>query len=135
MFRNIPSFENSLLFFLRKDTTEENYVEIYEEFIVKQEESIERRLNEIFRQLGINSSVKSERYSLPFNKQIKHTGYGESYLNAAFETGDFFRKIVKEIIDQDLYKVRFYIFSEIEDSFPMGKVNYYFNYYKHEPKS
>ena len=72
---------------------------------------------------------------MPFNKQIKHTGYGESYLNAAFETGDFFRKIVKEIIDQDLYKVRFYIFSEIEDSFPMGKVNYYFNYYKHEPKS
>ena len=134
MFRNIPGIKNSLLFFLKngknKDNfNEENYVELYEKFMINQEVLIEKKLIDLFKQMGINASVKSERYSLPFNNQLKCTGYGESYLNGAFETDRFFRKIIKELLDKDLYKVRFYVFAEIEDHFPMGKVNYYFNYH------
>ena len=134
MFRNIPGIKNSLLLFLKngknKDNfNEENYVELYEKFMINQEVLIEKKLIDLFKQMGINASVKSERYSLPFNNQLKCTGYGESYLNGAFETDRFFRKIIKELLDKDLYKVRFYVFAEIEDHFPMGKVNYYFNYH------
>ena len=134
MIRNIPGIKNSLLLFLKngknKDNfNEENYAELYEKFMINQEVLIEKKLIDLFKQMGINASVKSERYSLPFNNQLKCTGYGESYLNGAFETDRFFRKIIKELLDKDLYKFRFYVFAEIEDHFPMGKVNYYFNYH------
>ena len=137
MNRNVPKINNSLLFFLRSsknrnEATEENYVELYQEFMINQEKSIEKSLIDLFRQLGINASVKSDRYSLPFNHQIKYTGYGESYLNGAYETEYFFRKILMELLNKDLHKVRFYVLAEVEDSFPMGKVNYYFNYYNKE---
>ena len=134
MLRNIPGIKNSLLLLLKngknKDNfNEENYAELYEKFMINQEVLIEKKLIDLFKQMVINASVKSERYSLPFNNQLKCTGYGESYLNGAFETDRFFRKIIKELLDKDLYKVRFYVFAEIEDHFPMGKVNYYFNYH------
>lgn len=85
-----------------------------------------------FSHLGINATVKSDRYSLPIMYQIKATQNGESYLNGAFETYQIFRKVLKTVLSEDIYKLRFYVFAEVEDNFPMGKVNYYFNYYVHE---
>ena len=126
--RKIPSPNNSLTFFMEKMNGE---VAEYETAMVNLEKQIEKRLIDTFRSFDINATVKSDRYSLPYTHEIKHTGYGESYLNGAFESMPLFRKIFKEILDENLYKIRFYIFAEIEDRFPMGKVNYYFRYYKH----
>lgn len=126
--RKIPSPNNSLTFFMEKMNGE---VAEYETSMVNLEKQIEKRLIDTFRSFDINATVKSDRYSLPYTHEIKHTGYGESYLNGAFESMPLFRKIFKEILDENLYKIRFYIFAEIEDHFPMGKVNYYFRYYKH----
>jgi hypothetical protein len=126
--RKIPSPNNSLTFFMEKMNGE---VAEYETAMVNLEKQIEKRLIDTFRSFDINATVKSDRYSLPYTHEIKHTGYGESYLNGAFESMPLFRKIFKEILDENLYKIRFYIFAEIEDQFPMGKVNYYFRYYKH----
>jgi hypothetical protein len=63
--------------------------------------------------------------------QIKTTQWGESYLNGAFETEKFFRTVIKTVLNHEPmpWKLRFYVFAEVEDQFPMGKVNYYFNYY------
>jgi len=137
MTRNVPAMNNSLLFFL--DTrgkngkiTEDNYTEAYENAMVKREISMEKWLLDTFAHLGINASVKSDRYSLPIMYQIKATQYGESYLNGAFESYNIFRKVLKTVLSDDIHKLRFYIFAEVEDNFPMGKVNYYFNYYVHE---
>lgn len=137
MTRNVPSIENSLLFFLdiggkKSKVTPENYVEEYEKWMVKRELSIEKWLLDTFSHLGINATVKSDRYSLPIMYQIKATQNGESYLNGAFETYQIFRKVLKTVLSEDIYKLRFYVFAEVEDNFPMGKVNYYFNYYVHE---
>lgn len=129
--RNIPEEKNPLLFSVRSQMRkkDKDFKECYEYEMVSLEEGIEKDLISFLRKMGVNASVKSDRYSLPYNKQIIHTGYGESYLNAAFETDYFFRKIAREILDKDLFKVRFYILAEIVDHFPMGRVNYYFNYY------
>ena len=129
--RNIPDEKNALLFSVRSQMRKEDkdFKECYEYQMVSLEEGIEKDLISFLRKMGVNASVKSDRYSLPYNKQIIHTGYGESYLNSAFETDYFFRKIAREILDKDLFKVRFYILAEIVDRFPMGGVNYYFNYY------
>ena len=137
MTRNVPSIENSLLFFLdiggkKSKVTPDNYVEEYEKWMVKRELSMEKWLLDTFAHLGINATVKTDRYSLPIMYQIKVTQYGESYLNGAFESYETFRKAINAVLVNNVYKLRFYIFAEVEDNFPMGKVNYYFNYYAHE---
>jgi len=137
MTRNVPSVNNSLLFFLdicgkKSKVTEKNYAKEYEKWMVKRELGIEKWLLDTFSHLGINATVKSDRYSLPIMYQIKATQKGESYLNGAFETYQIFRKVLKTVLSEGVHKIRFYVFAEVEDHFPMGKVNYYFNYYVHE---
>jgi hypothetical protein len=132
MERNIPSMNNSLLFFMdirNKEYTDKTFVEEYNKQMIKRELSMEKWLLNTFAHLGISASVKSYRYSLPIKYQVKTTQPGESYLNGAFETYEIFREAIKTVVEQKIYKLRFYIFAEVEDSFPMGKVNYYFNYY------
>jgi hypothetical protein len=127
MERNIPDMGNSLLFYLNGERTPEKY----EEAMIKLEKKIEKDMIGVLSKMGINASVKTDRYSLPVKDQIKTTQYGESYLNAAFESHKLYRKVLSKMVELNVYKVRFYIFAEIEDKFPMGKVNYYFNYYIH----
>ena len=111
----------------KSDRTPEKYVET----MINLEKKIEKDMIEVFNKMGINASVKSDRYSLPYQFQIKTTQYGESYLNGAFESIKLYRAVLHKMVELNVYKVRFYIFAEVEDSFPMGKVNYYFNYYIH----
>ena len=126
--RKIPSQSNRLTFYMEDlDGNKRDY----EESMINLEKRIENRAIELLRYLDIQSSVKTDRYSLPYTHEIVHTGFGESYLNGAFETSPFYRKVIKEILNENLFKIRFYVFAEIEDQFPMGKVNYYFRYYKH----
>ena len=136
MVRNVPKMNNSLLFFLdmrnkKPKVNEDNYLEEYEKYMIKRELSMEKWLLGTFSHLGINASVKSNRYSLPIKYQVKVTQHGESYLNGAFETYQLFREVLKTVLSEDPFpwKLRFYVFAEVEDSFPMGRVNYYFNYH------
>lgn len=128
MERKIPSPENSLLFFMK----EKSNPELYEHHMISLEKKIEEKLIEMFGDMNIHAIVKTDRYSLPYTNEIKTSQRGESYLNGAFESWDFKRKIFKEILNKDINKLRFYVFAEIEDYFPMGKVNYYFRYYPHK---
>jgi hypothetical protein len=133
MKRNIPEMGNQLLFFMDgKNGKEKNRTpEKYEESMINLEKKIEKDMIKVLSKMGINASVKTDRYSLPFQDQIKTTQHGESYLNGAFESIKLYRTVLHKMVDLNVYKVRFYIFAEVEDSFPMGKVNYYFNYYIH----
>ena len=126
MERNIPSMENRLLFFLEEPTPEK-----YEESMINLEKKIEGDMIEVFRKLGIHSIVKTDRYSLPYTSEIKTTQYGESYLNGAYESVKLYRKVLSELIEYDVRKMRFYILAEVEDHEFIGKVNYYFRYYEH----
>jgi len=127
MKRNIPDMGNQLLFYMDKDRTPEKY----EETMINLEKKIEKDMIGVLSKMGINATVKTDRYSLPFQGQIKTTQNGESYLNGAFESFQLYRKVLYKMVELNVYKVRFYIFAEVEDSFPMGKVNYYFKYYVH----
>lgn len=124
MERNIPSMENRLLFFLEEPTPEK-----YEESMINLEKKIEGDMIEVFKKLGIHSIVKTDRYSLPYTNEIKTTQYGESYLNGAYESVKLYRKVLSELIEYDVRKMRFYILAEVEDTEFMGKVNYYFRFY------
>lgn len=133
MKRNIPDMNNQLLFFMdgKNGKEEDRKPEKYEESMINLEKKIEKDMIEVFKKMGINASVKTDRYSLPFQGQIKTTQNGESYLNGAFESIQLYRKVLHKMVELNVYKVRFYIFAEVEDAPYMGKVNYYFNYYIH----
>ena len=124
---------NRLLFFMDgiNGSEEDRTPEKYEESMINLEKKIEKDMIEVFSKMGINASVKTDRYSLPYQGQIKTTQHGESYLNGAFESIKLYRAVLSEMVRMDVYKVRFYIFAEVEDVPYMGKVNYYFNYYIH----
>jgi hypothetical protein len=135
MKRNIPDMSNQLLFYMdkwgEKGNKSDRTPEKYEETMINLEKKIEKDMIEVLSKMGINASVKTDRYSLPYQFQIKTTQYGESYLNGAFESVKLYRAVLKEMTTLNLYKIRFYILAEVEDCLPMGKVNYYFNYYIH----
>jgi hypothetical protein len=133
MKRNIPNMKNQLLFFMdgKNGKREDRTPEKYEESMINLEKKIEKDMIGVLSKMGINASVKTDRYSLPHQFQIKTTQNGESYLNGAFESVKLYRAVLSNLVEMDVYKIRFYIFAEVEDSFPMGKVNYYFNYYIH----
>jgi hypothetical protein len=133
MERNIPDMKNQLLFFMdgKNGREEDRTPEKYEEHMINLEKKIEKDMIEVLFKMGIHATVKTDRYSLPYQFQIKTTQNGESYLNGAFESVKLYRAVLRNLLEMDVYKIRFYIFAEVEDSFPMGRVNYYFNYYIH----
>ncbi len=133
MERNIPNMKNQLLFFMdgKNGREEDRTPEKYEEHMINLEKKIEKDMIEVLFKMGIHATVKTDRYSLPYQFQVKTTQNGESYLNGAFESVKLYRAVLSNLVEMDVYKIRFYIFAEVEDSFPMGRVNYYFNYYIH----
>jgi hypothetical protein len=125
--------ENQLLFFMdgKNGKKDDRTPEKYEEHMINLEKKIEKDMIEVLSKMGIHATVKTDRYSLPYQFQIKTTQLGESYLNGAFESIKLYRAVLKKMVDSDLYKIRFFILAEVEDGHYMGKVNYYFNYYIH----
>jgi len=125
MKRNIPNMKNQLLFFMdgKNGREEDRTPEKYEEHMINLEKKIEKDMIEVLFKMGVHATVKTDRYSLPYQFQVKTTQNGESYLNGAFESVKLYRAVLSNLVEMDVYKIRFYIFAEVEDSFPMGRVN------------
>jgi hypothetical protein len=111
--------------------TEERYMEKIQEF----ERKVEKSLIETFKRIDIQGIVKTDPYSLPYRKEIKMTLRGESYLNGPYEIFRVVRPIIKELLNENLYKIRFYVYIDVVTGggfpFSMGEINYYFRYYEH----
>jgi hypothetical protein len=112
-------------------------LEDYMKFITEFEIHCENSLIELFNKLNIQSSVKTDRYSLPYKEEIISIIEGASNLDYAFTLSNITRDIVKELIDKNIYKLRFYltvdaiIENETEDRHFFGRVVYNFRYVKH----
>ena len=109
-----------------KNITEEGYIDAIQKF----ERKCEKSLIETLSKVNINAIVKTDPYSLPFTDEVTVVLGGESYLNGSYEFFRVARKFVKELLDKDLYKIRFYIFVNIETNGIFGKVEYKLRYYK-----
>jgi len=131
MNRIIPSkLTHPILFPLTgrsKDIGSDELIKKIMEYEVKCEESI----ISTFKKVDIHGMTKSNRYSLPYNEEIITTLMGESYLNGPYEFHRVARPVLRKLLDDNLYKVRFYFFIEIDDKL-FGKVIYHFRY--HIPK-
>lgn len=132
MERVIPNLNSSILRPLLgwepKKQNEKNYIKQIQKF----ERDCEKSLIETFSRIGINAIVKSDPYSLPYNQELVVNLNGESYLNGPYEFYRVARKIVSEVLEKDLYKVRFYMLIDVDTNRFLGRVTYKFRY--HIPK-
>lgn len=109
----------------------------YLKFVTEFEIKCENSLIDLFNSLNIQSSVKSDRYSLPYKDEIKSIVEGASNLDYSFTLSNITRDIVKVLIDEEIYKLRFYltldaiIENDTEDRHFFGRVVYKFRYVKH----
>ncbi len=112
-------------------------LEDYMKFITEFEIKCEHLLITLFDSLNIQSSVKTDRYSLPYKEEIICTIDGASNLDYAFTLSNITREIVKELLDKNVYKLRFYltvdaiIENDTEERHFFGRVLYKFRYVKH----
>ncbi len=111
----------------KKVHTQEKYVEKIEEF----ERKCEKSLIETLGKLSIQGTVKTDPYSLPYTDEVVVTLKGESYLSGPYEFHRVARQIVKKLLEENVYKVRFYMFINVLPMGLLGKVEYKFRYYIH----
>ena len=124
--RNIPNVESRLIRSLDPPS-----VESYGDAIINLETKIEKQLVSMFWKMGIQSTVKTDKFSLPIYGQIKCTKQRLLASHNIVEYPTFYREILREIIGMKCYKIRFYVFIEGEDIEMGSQLHYYFNYYLH----
>ena len=110
------------------DKSEENYLKK----LIAFEQGCEKSVIGTLSKINIKATVKQDRYSLPFQKEINVTLNGESYMNGSYEFYRVARPIVKQLLNENVYKIRFYLFINLEEgNFGFGKVSYKFRYFVH----
>jgi hypothetical protein len=107
---------------------ETDYLDAIKDF----EQKIEKSLIKTFGKVDIHASVKTDRYSLPYQDEIVVTLNGESYMNGAFEIFRVARPIMKAMLEKNAYKIRFYMYvNALEGNMGFGKMEYRFRYFIH----
>jgi hypothetical protein len=108
--------------------------ESYINAITKFEIECELKLKDLFKKMGIQSSIKRDRFSLPYTHEVIGEIEGQSYINYSFNLDNIARVFVKDLLDKNIHKIRFYLFVDVitEDETMSkrynGKVVYKFRY-------
>ena len=111
--------------------------ESYINAITKFEIECEGKLKDLFKRIGIQSSVKRDRYSLPYKYEVIGEIEGSSFINYAYNLDNIARVFVKDLLDRNVTKIRFYLTVDVitEDETMSkrysGKVVYKFRYMIH----
>jgi len=102
-------------------------------FLDNFEKSLEDKIIEFLEDIGISATVKSDKFSLPYNNEVVTLLRTESYMNGMLEHNRVFRPIVKELLDKGVHKIRFYFWIDIKDNLDIftGGLMYHFRYYVH----
>ena len=79
----------------------------YIKAITKFEVDCEKKLKSLFKQICIQTSVKRDRFSLPFTHEVVGEIEGTSFINYAFKLDNIARVFVKDLLDKNIYKIRF----------------------------
>lgn len=108
-----------------------------EKVLEKLEKAMEKDLAvNIFPLLDIRATTKSDRKSLPYQHEILVSLVRSSYLNSMLEFHHCYRTILKELLNKNVRKIRFYVQVDTSCSengpFILGQIDYKFRYYIHE---
>ena len=132
-----PRFNRSILYTVlipELIRTQKYNADTYISAITKFEIECEGKLKDLFKRVGIQSSIKRDRFSLPFTHEVIGEIEGQSYINYAFNLDNIARVFVKDLLDKNIHKIRFYLFVDViteDESMSKrynGKVVYKFRY-------
>lgn len=88
-----------------KPATKEEYTTALNEF----EEVIENNLIKLFSEVGIRGTIKNDRKSLPYKKEIKTVRRITFFTNDAYCAKELKRNVLKYLLDNNIRKIRFYV--------------------------
>jgi uncharacterized Fe-S center protein len=102
-------------------------------FFERLENKQEKKLIELFNEIGILASVKTDKYSLPYQGEVVVKLHRESDINNMYLRSRIFRQMIKEMLDKNANKIRFYLHYETfyDGSFFGMGFKYSFRYYIH----
>lgn len=109
--------------------------ELYVKKIEELERNYEQKLLELFKMFNISAAVKSIPNSLPYKNELLFIFNGDSYLNSPYNFTKVQRRIMKEILDKDIYQLRFYLNIDLVTEGVYGFIEYRFRYYPNFSKS
>ncbi len=87
--------------------------ETYVAAVTKFEIECEGKLKDLFKKVGIQASIKRDRFSLPYTHEVIGEAEGTSFINYAFNLDNIARVFVKDLLDKNIYKIRFYLFVDV----------------------
>ena len=111
--------------------------ETYVAAVTKFEIECEGKLKDLFKKVGIQASLKRDRFSLPYTHEVIGEIEGTSFINYAFNLDNIARVFVKDLLDKNIHKIRFYLFVDViteDDTMSKrynGKVVYKLRYTVH----
>lgn len=79
-------------------------------FAIHLEKSIEKNIIEMLRELDIQASVKSDRYSLPIHGVVTSSSIYSSHVADIFSSSYVKRQFLKILLNEGCRKVRFYVY-------------------------
>ena len=105
------------------------------------EKQQEKKLIQLFSEVGISASVKTDKHSLPYQGEVVFKALCESDINHMYQRNRIFRPILLKMLELNVSKIRFYLHYEtfcgdkykdkhIPIFFNMG-FKYSFRYYIH----
>ena len=135
-----PRFNRAILYTIlipEAIRTNKYDAETYVAAVTKFEIECEGKLKDLFKKVGIQSAVKRDRFSLPYTNEVIGEIEGTSFINYAFNLDNIARIFVKDMLDKNIHKIRYYLTVDVitEDEsmsirYP-GKVVYKFRYMIH----
>lgn len=81
--------------------------------VQKYEVDIEAFLKDVLNKLGISASVKTKRYSLPYENEISNTQKKGGLNYNAFDMQQFARLVVIELLRTKVKKLRYYVIGDL----------------------
>jgi len=87
--------------------------ETYVAAVTKFEIECEGKLKDLFKKVGILASIKRDRFSLPYTHEVIGEIEGTSFINYAFNLDNIARVFVKDLLDKNIHKIRFYLFVDV----------------------
>ncbi len=85
------------------------------DFFDSLEKQWEERLITLLEEFHIRGIVKTDKYSLPYQDEIIVKFQRESFVNMMYDFSTFVRPVIKKLLEENTYKVRFYIHAETYD--------------------
>lgn len=77
---------------------------------INKEQTIEEEIIKLLDEIGIQASVKTDKHSLPVTGVVSSANGYDSYIPYIFSRTSVKRKLLKEILNADCRKIRFYVY-------------------------